>query len=220
MQLKPGCIFYIVKVKNTFFIILAIFLFNSSSSQGIFKSGVNLGLATSQIHGDTYSGFDKAGLTGGATLSAILDNRSQLRFEINYIQKGARRNPDAEKGDYRYYLARLNYIEIPLLYRFKYKTFYLEAGLQYGYLFSSFEENEVQTITKGFRKSDFNLAAGLGFIFGKNWELICRSTNTVVPIRKFDTPLYYRNWFLNQFNSGYYNNVITFSLHYYFKEHE
>jgi len=93
-----------------------------------FNGGAMIGMAATQVAGDTYSGFNKAGPIAGFFVNLNASERSTFQLELFYIQKGSRKNADAVTGDYDSYLLRLNYIEMPLLYQLKFGWFAIEAG--------------------------------------------------------------------------------------------
>ena len=57
-----------------------------------FKAGVTAGIASSQVDGDTYAGYNKAGIFAGAYVTKRLapESKWSASFEITYIQKGKR----------------------------------------------------------------------------------------------------------------------------------
>ena len=57
-------------------------------SQG-FKAGFTLGIAATQVDGDTYGGFDKAGPVAGVWVGRNLGNSWLGRMELRYAQKGS-----------------------------------------------------------------------------------------------------------------------------------
>ena len=94
-------------------LILSIFLFvilqNTEAQQ--FKGGMMFGFVSSQVAGDGYSGFHKAGLSGGFFVSLDLNPTSSLQMELHYIQKGSRYNDTTYQEDFQQYLLRLNYVD-------------------------------------------------------------------------------------------------------------
>ena len=83
-----------------------------------FNGGVLGGINATQVFGDSYSGPNKAGLYLGVFVNRYFSKRSSVQLELDYIQKGSRKNPDGSTGDYDTYLLRLNYIELPVLYKY------------------------------------------------------------------------------------------------------
>ena len=188
-----------------------------------FQAGLNGGIATSQVHGDNLSGFNKAGVAAGGFVKRILNDKWDALFEINYVQKGSRKIPNPAKGDYRSYLLRLDYAEVPVVIRFKIqKQIALETGFAFAGLVREKEiNNEINMIqtqqSAHFNKTDFSFIIGLNYLFKTNVDFIARYTNSFLPIREFSAgPVYYQNWFFNLFNRGFYNNVLTFTARYTF----
>ena len=81
------------------------------SAQG-FNAGLRVGVVGSQVDGDTYEGFNKAGITAGLFVNRKLSDLFSLQLEMNYIQKGSRKPLDDNNT---YYLMRVTYIEVPVL---------------------------------------------------------------------------------------------------------
>src|SRR5512140_2891327 len=97
--------------------ILFLFVMVSSSLQAQrFNAGLMLGGVTSQVDGDTYDGYHKWGYLGGGYVFLKVSPHSSFQMELEYIQKGSRRNDTSLSGGDTY-LLRLHYIEIPLLYQ-------------------------------------------------------------------------------------------------------
>ncbi len=100
------------------FHIIIFFIFGVMTAAGQqFHGGVITGLAGSQVAGDTYSGYKKAGIFVGGYVSLNVAEKSAIHMELTYFQKGSRENP-TEKNGYQSYLLRLNYIEMPVLYQY------------------------------------------------------------------------------------------------------
>ncbi len=125
-----------------------------------FEAGAALGFNMSQIDGDALFGFRRIGFTVGPTVNinlsenAILNNteqsnrkptvkdKSQVSFGILFSQLGSARGKYDGPGDFD--KIRINYVEVPLIYRLKdwkgeyeNKEYYrlgFEAGLTYGRL--------------------------------------------------------------------------------------
>jgi hypothetical protein len=111
-----------------------------------FNGGVLGGVNATQVFGDQWSGPNKAGLYLGVFVNRYFSNRSSVQMELDYIQKGSRKNPDASTGNYSTYLLRLNYIELPVLYKYDFaEKGTLETGLSLGVLVHSYEEADGST---------------------------------------------------------------------------
>ena len=188
-----------------------------------FKVGIIGGISSSQVHGDNFSGFNKAGLTGGGFVKNNFHETWDALFEIVFVQKGSRKIPRPSKGDYTSYSLKLDYVEVPLLVRYILKKqIAFEAGVAVAALVREKEiSNELNLIAiqqkEHFSKTDFSVVTGMNFLFKGNVDFNVRYINSFLPVREFSSgPVYYQNWFFNLFNRGFYNNVLTFSVRYTF----
>lgn len=202
-----------------FFILFCLLLSVSNvSSQNRFQGGIVAGLSATQVHGDTYSGFNKAGLYAGGIVKRNLSETWIAQLELVYIQKGSRKNPDPSNGDYVLYLLRVNYVEAPLLIKCNYKKFSFEIGASYGVLINSHEENQFGTVNNliPLQRSDISFLYGGNINLNEHLTVNIRNSNSIFPIRKFDTPIYYQRRLSNMFNKGMYNTVMLIALQYQF----
>jgi len=193
-------------------LVFFLFFFSFVYSQN-FRGGVLAGITATQVSGDRLSGPDKGGLCFGPYINLQINEKSSVQMEFEFIQKGSRRNPDS-LSNYSY-LLRLNYIEIPVhyLYRFSEK-FSLETGLSYATKISSYEaingyEHEAGDIP--FEKRDFSFNIGLYYHIGDRTKVNIRYSNSMVQIRK------HRSGLETFFNKGQYNEVILIALQYQIK---
>ena len=137
-----------MKLKYTYLSILVFFLVIPYAKSQQFNGGIAAGVVGSQVAGDTYSGFDKAGIYAGGWVNLPVKERSSWQMELDYIQKGSRRNPDPKSPDPTYYIMRLGYTELTFLYQFKlHSGLILEGGPAFSFLLHHFEERDYQTVT-------------------------------------------------------------------------
>lgn len=200
--------------KILFFCLIAFVLYLPLKAQ-TFQAGLRAGINGSQVHGDTYSGFHKAGFCGGGFSRFHLQNRLYGQFEILYSQKGSRKIPDPENGDYVDFIIRLNYVEVPLLLSLENKGFIYEGGASLALLINATERVNFVPVGMPYEKTDVGLVLGIGRKLGEHFNAQFRWTNSILPVRKFN--VYYQNWFFNLFNKGYYNNVIYLNISYTFE---
>lgn len=196
-------------------IYIFIFLFTfvySTQAQNRFRPGLKAGIATSQVHGDTYTGFDKFGFDGGATLNAKINEKWSAQFEILFVQKGSKFVGNASKGDLRYYLMLLNYVEVPILFQYQHKKFVFEIGPGIGYLVSAREYDQNGEVINGipFYSTEVSGSIGINYQIYKNFGFNWRFTNSITPIRKFASGA------STVSNPGQRNNVLAFTLTYRF----
>ena len=176
-----------------------------------FNGGILGGINATQVFGDQWSGPNKAGLYLGAFVNRYFSNRSSLQLELDYIQKGSRKNPDASTGNYSTYLLRLNYIEMPVLYKYDFaEKGTLETGLSLGVLVHSYEEADGSTEVAGeeFDKIDFSFNLGAYYTIIKNFRINIRLAHSIIPIRPHSSGQTYR------LNRGQYNQSIAIIFHY------
>ncbi len=182
-----------------------------------FHGGIIAGLAGSQVAGDTYSGFKKAGLYAGGYVGWEFTRHSGLQLELTYFQKGSRENP-TEKNNYDYYLFRASYIELPVLYQYKINKFIILGGPSLGFLTGYFEENEVEVISDhdGYnRPATITLQINLGFRFFITQKIgfDFRTNNSLLNIRSENRDGdIWRIWGYGQFH-----DALTLSLFWQFR---
>lgn len=203
-------------MKILYLLIFASFFSFPLFSQNKFKAGIKAGLSTSQVAGDTYSGFNKAGLIGGGFVKTKLNENWSAQFEIMYIQKGSKHTGNPDIGDYSFYLLKLNYLEIPLLFQYRNKKFSFEVGPGIGYLFSEKEYDTYGEITglRPFNDTEISFNLGISYTIIKNLVINWRYSNSLNAIRKHGSGAAY--WW----NPGQQNNVLAFTLSYWFGKNE
>ena len=189
-----------------------IFVFGTAFTQQ-FNGGAMIGMATSQVAGDTYSGFNKVGPTAGFFVNFQPADHSSVQFEISYIQKGSRKNADVVKEDYDSYLLRLNYIEMPLLYRYHIGWFALEIGPSLGFFMGGYEEKDGEEIkADNFSPVTFDMNFGVVFTVAENWKFGLRSNNSFTNLRTQT----YTGHVPRLWTHGQFNDVILFTVGYQF----
>lgn len=197
-----------------FFIGLTLLLLSTAAFSQNFGGGLYIGMSTSQIDGDGLRGFDLPGLNIGAFTDINLNSKSKLQLELAFIQKGARELPSDTSNFYR---ARLNYIEVPLLYIYRWKKLSIEIGPAFDLLVSSTEEqNGVEF--EGIEFDSFNLVGifGVQWHFTENWSVDFRSNTSISPIREGRANTG-RPFVLQLGGDGQRNIVLSFAVNYRFR---
>ncbi len=203
-----------MKSKSYLLLSLLIFIGSCLYSQS-FNAGALFGINASQVSGDGYSGFNKAGIIGGLFSNIDISKKINLQMEINYSQKGSRRNPNTSEGDTEFFLLRMNYIEIPVMARMDYKRFKFEAGAYYGQLIGTHLEDEIGVFEippelNQFNNYDVGLLGGIYFHFTESLMMNFRYSSSVVHFRQYDSEARYL------FDSGMFHHVLSFNLRYVF----
>lgn len=198
--------------KSIFIFFLLLFISNGIDAQQRFKTGLKAGLSTSQVDGDTYTGYNKAGFVGGAFVNGQLNEKWTGKFEIIYIQKGSKHNANPEKGEIDYYYLGLNYMEVPVLFQYHQKKFTYEFGPGIAYLFKEKEYFNWQNLTglNPLNKTEIGINLGISYTVFDNLDINWRYSYSITPIREHSFGA--RTWY----NPGQMNNVLAFTLTYQF----
>lgn len=194
--------------------IFIITAFTANSQQ--FNGGMMAGVAMTQVAGDTYSGFHKAGIFFGGYVNLEVGKHSALQMELEFFQKGSRVNPDSA-NNYNQYLLRVNYIELPLLYQYRInKRFMLEAGPSMGFLVSYYEEIQNYEEKNGIRPArlTFQINAGLYVNITNRLMFNIRTNNSLLNLRSRNTIGDVIRFFPG--NYGQFNDCLVLSLFYQF----
>lgn len=178
-----------------------------------FKGGLCAGIAASQIAGDQYAGFRKAGPVAGVWVSRDISSGLSMQMELKYIQKGSKSNPDS-LNNFSNFLIRLNYVELPVLVRYHYnERFVFEGGLAYSYLVSAYQEIDYQPYNSWpFRKHNMSGLLGVGYHIQEGMEVMLRYNFSVSSIRENEGRKPYDRF--RFFEYGQFNDVLTLSLFY------
>jgi len=197
---------------KTFLILVSVQLANSVHAQK-FEGGVMAGLCASQVAGDTYSGYNKAGIFAGGYVSLNTNDRTALRLELDYIQKGSHKNSNPDIEDYDTYDMRLGYVEMPLLLRKRYgQKIVAEGGPAMSFLIHSYEAINKAEIIGGvpFKKQNLSIIAGVSYLLNDRISVGMRTDNSLFSIRdKRVTGDIWRFWGYGQFN-----DVLVLNLSY------
>lgn len=169
------------------FFLLFFISFNSSAQQ-YFKLGLKEGATTSQISGDTYSGFDKFGFCGGSYIKFKVKGDWTGGFEILFTQKGSRHRANYQNKDDVSYFLQLNYIEVPVLLQYNLIGANFEIGPSFGFLVKSKELIMAGGVeyfgTRPFNDTEVNINIGANYTFSSRFGFGLRYTNSIVSIRK------------------------------------
>lgn len=197
--------------KSVFIAALLVFCSFSSGAQVIFHGGIFLGVSTSQVSGDQLSGFHKAGLYGGAFVNFHLTDKWLIQIETDYIQKGSRKNPKPEHGDYTSYRLNLQYFEFPVIIKWQFtERFGFEAGPALAYLLKNTnvekDESGIMPNRPAFNNFDLSMMGGFTVNIISHLKVNVRASQSILPIRKHFSGQTYR------LNRGQYNSVLAFTL--------
>ncbi|MCK4638195.1 MAG: outer membrane beta-barrel protein, partial [Bacteroidales bacterium] len=146
-------------MKANFLIIFLLsgFLLNAQE----FYGGITAGMTATQVAGDVCSGYDKAGLYAGVYANLKVSKKSVFQLEIDYIQKGSRRLPKKKNNYAPLYKLNLQYIDVPVLYKYIIsKRFTVEIGPVYS-LFIKYYEYPPDAAGKPFNTHNLSVVVGM-----------------------------------------------------------
>jgi hypothetical protein len=201
-----------INMKRNFLLVVLFFGTVITSLAQQFQGGIAGGLVGSQVAGDTYSGFNKAGVYAGFWIRLGLSERTSLQTEISYFQKGSRHNPDEKRQDMIFYLMRLGYIEMPFLYQLQLKNkIRLEVGPSFSLLLHSHEELDYQVVNYSkFSLINPSFMAGIGYPLTEKISVHFRIDNSLLSIRSEEI----NGGVYRLFDHGQYNDCILFFVSY------
>ena len=182
-----------------------------------FYAGLAIGINASQIDGDNFSGFHKAGLNAGIVSYIKFKPKLYGNIELLYSAKGARDVKEYNSPQVGtvpvIYTAKLNYVEIPLLLHYQAQDrIHAGAGLSYSRLFSAKEAidevipNSINRREPNFKQEDINLLLSICYQLSGNLFARARYQYSLTTIRdaaqipiEFGTPAQFNNLFALQF---------------------
>jgi len=178
-----------------------------------FDAGLIAGFNASQVEGDYFKGYNKAGILAGIFVQTDIAPAIVAGMEIKYSQKGSRRKYDPKQPDVDKYIMRLGYIDVPFFMGFRANDrSMIIGGIAPGVLLHSKELNSYGEFPvedqHPFKNFDLQPFVGFQFDFLERLSVDLRFALSVVPIRnKPEGTNYY--WQNNQFN-----NVISLAAYY------
>lgn len=183
------------------------------------KIGGIAGINASQVGGDGLRGFKKAGLVLGGFADLDVSEKINLQFEIIYSQKGSRKNPKTDEGDTEFFLLQMDYIEVPIMIRYRNKKFTYDAGLYVGQLIKSHLEDEIGPFSipprfNQLKDQDFGFLIGLNYNLTDNLIMNWRFSNSLINVREFESGESFR------FKGGLVHTYLSFTLRYEFNTDE
>lgn len=196
-----------------------LFLFQLTSfvsSAQRFDAGIIAGFNGSQVEGDSFKGYNKAGILAGLFVQTDIAPAIVAGMEIKYSQKGSRKRYDPKQPEIEKYIMRLGYIDIPFFMGFRTNDqSMLIAGIAPGILIQSKEIGAYGEFPPQdqhpFKNFDLEPFVGFRFDFLDQMAVDLRMGLSVIPIRdRPGTTNYY--WQNSQFN-----NVISLAVYYQFR---
>jgi hypothetical protein len=207
------------RMKRFIALVAVILLFSTIAAGQRFNGGILAGGNASQVDGDANDGYHKFGYQAGALVSLRVSPHSSFQMELEYIQKGSHMVDSITRQND---LMRFHYLEMPVLYQYTFaKRFSVEAGPAMDVFLGSLEETEGIEAINTVPMRTVTLAGIFGFsgFITKHLKGNLRINYSLTSIRKPTEPYppAYRHIL---FQTGQFNNVISFSLFWYFKPNQ
>lgn len=179
-----------------------------------FNAGIYSGIVASQVDGDRYSGYNKAGFIFGGYVNRFYHKNVAGQLGMRYIQKGSK---EANDKALVYYKTQLHYVEMPVSVRYFYhKKVDFEAGLALAYLIKGLEavNNDLylEEANPAFNSFDFSGIGGLTFHINEKFAASAYTSYSILPIRPFFPTL------VGNITKGQLNNLLYFTLTYKLKD--
>ena len=150
-----------------------------------FEAGATAGVNLSQLDGDKLAGFHLPGVSAGIQVDAILSERWRLGLEMLFSQQGSKRNLN-DPASAAFDKIRLNFVEVPVLLKFREWKFLLNAGPVYQRLIN-FEAISVTgedvSDAQSFNSDIFAIALGATFEFSDRWGMLVRWSKALTDLQ-------------------------------------
>ena len=193
------------KVLIISFVIMSLNLFSQN-----FTGGLIGGISTSQVSGDNLGGYHKAGLFLGVFTQLSISPISNLKMEMNFIQKGSN-NPKMLKNGISD--ISTSYLEVPIsTHYYQNEITSFEIGGQIAFLLTSTDNDIYGSVSSElinpFNKVDIGAFIGMNYHLSDKIILNSRMSNSIIPIRPHLSNITY------YLNRGQYNSLLSFTIHY------
>jgi hypothetical protein len=180
-------------VKQFIIFISLITLINPVFSQekGTFRGYISSGFNINQISGDSVSGFNYWGYTGGVGTYFMLSDKLSANLELNYSMRGASGEAFNDIGEFIYHRTiHTNYIEVPVLLNYHdHKIARFGAGIVLSNLISTNQwYNEKQftsdRIANYYKSLDVGFIASISFDIKEHFGFNMRMIHSIIPTNK------------------------------------
>ena len=198
-------------LRKLFVAVCFLFVLNVVVAQR-FDAGLIAGFNGTQVEGDEFKGYHKAGVLAGIFVQTDIAPAIVAGMEIKYSQKGSRKKQDPKQPEIEKYVMRLGYIDIPLFMGFRTNDrSMIIGGIAPGILLHSKEIGSYGELPEedqqDFNTFDLQPFVGFQFDFLDRASVDLRFALSVVPsVDKTGTNYYWHN--------GLYNNVISLAFYY------
>lgn len=176
-----------------------------------FGAQLSLGLNASQVDGDQYAGYNKAGFHTGMAVNRRIKEKWLAQFEILYSGKGSRKRTSEE--DMSIFGLRYRYIELPLLAVYEWNNkLTLHAGPSIGFNIDAEFDDGRGWLPSNPPLNNYEIAGHIGAAYqlSDRFELNLRHSLSIIRVGNPNNG----SQFYRITANGLYNRLFTFSLRY------
>ena len=172
------------KYSRIIWMIIALFVWTGSTMGQQVNTGFFGGVTASEVGGDSYSGFNKLGISAGFFMNRHIVYNIYWQAEIKYGTRGVYKGPS--DNDPTLYRSGYHYLEIPVSVHYLYEEkLMVEMGTSPEVLIATvfWDENGIMdpsTYPEN-RRFGLNVFAGIGYRFNEKVMAGLRYTNSAFP---------------------------------------
>jgi len=177
--------------KFIFFMLLMNAQLIIAQEKGSFRGYISSGFTVNQISGDSVSGFNYWGYTGGLGTYFMLSDKLSANMEINYAMRGG---SGEQFNEFNVFVGHrtihTNYIEIPLMINYHdHKIARFGAGLVVSNLISTTQWYNLKQVrnerTENYYKPiDIGFIASVAFDIKKHFGFNIRMLHSIIPTNR------------------------------------
>ncbi|MBN2891136.1 MAG: outer membrane beta-barrel protein [Bacteroidales bacterium] len=151
----------------------------------LFQGGIDVGLIASQVDGDDFGGYHKAGLSFVGYTRLNISHTLSLTAGVGYAGKGAH-----SSSKMSFFTTNLHYAEIPVIINIEpgaFDNLSFSGGLVYGYLISGTFNDGYTTFGEDFlnlRRSEFSYSASVNYKLSDRIIVKFVSNYSILPVVK------------------------------------
>jgi len=167
--------------------------FMMAQEKSSFRGYISSGFTVNQISGDSVSGFNYWGYTGGVGTYFMFSDKFSANMEINYSMRGSSGEQfDPLTGSFVLHRTiHTNYIEIPLMVNFHdHKIARFGAGLVVSNLISTTQWYNLKQVRNDrtenyYNAIDIGFVASVAFDIKEHFGFNIRMLQSIIPANKF-----------------------------------
>lgn len=156
------------------------------TQRSAFIPELEVGITATQVHGDSYGGYDKLGAVG--SFGVIRNNKNSFTYGlgIQLANKGSAKRANTKNGDFTTYTMNLWYAEVPLKFYYQNGKFLLNLGISAGALVYNKEKDVNGELNNQPEFNRFSLEGfgGIRYLVKPTFFVDLSIGNSLIPIRQ------------------------------------